>query len=56
MLEKGRRVSTVIEVETYNKLKGLAVEDFRSVSSMVRYIIKEYIRGIEKGSIVLTKD
>ena len=40
--------STFLDDETAGKIKTYAKEDFRSFSSMVKWILKQYIKEREK--------
>ncbi len=45
---KRKAYSTHLEVDTAEKIKIYAKEDFRSFSGMVRWILKQYIAEREK--------
>ncbi len=48
MDSKKRAYSTFLEHETAEKIKSYAEEDFRSFSSMVKWILKRYIEELEQ--------
>ena len=47
--------STFLDDETAEKIKTYAKEDFRSFSSMVKWILKQYIKEREKKTDRLLK-
>jgi len=47
MPTKKPRVQSILENETYEKLKKLCEKDMRSESQMINYIITKYIQEYE---------
>lgn len=52
------RLQTIVEEETYKKIKYLCAKDQRSESQLVKMIIQEYIQNYESehGEILLQTD
>lgn len=54
MPTKKPRIQSILELETYNKLKTICDNEMRTESKMVSYIITQYIKSYEEehGEII----
>lgn len=48
MPTKKPRIQSILEEETYNKLKVICENEMRTESKMVSYIVTQYIKDYEK--------
>ena len=58
MPTKKPRIQSILEEETYKKLKAICNNEMRSESKMISYIITQYIKEYEEknGTIRIEED
>jgi hypothetical protein len=56
MVNQDRKVSLKINNDLFKKLEQVAAENDRTISSMIRIILKEYFEKLEARRLISFKD